>query len=79
MLAGGSESSSTREDTYHIEDYPDHQTAARANSNILTIAHVADGYLEAVAAWTWVMVDLEGRIEGHILYLDFIVVRHLDV
>lgn len=54
-----------------------HQTTAWTDSNIFAVAQVADGDLETVTAWTWVVVDLESGVVGHVFDFDLVVVRHL--
>jgi len=71
-------------ETYQVKDNTNHQTAARAHSDLLAIAQIIDANLEAVAAWARVRIDLHGRVEGHVFDLDLIVdveafVRHFVV
>lgn len=62
-----------RREVASIENHTNLQAAARADSNLIAISQVFNEYLEAIATWAWIVVDLEGRIEGHIFYLDLIV------
>lgn len=67
--------------SYMVKNHPDHQTAARTDSDVLAIAEVGDGNLEPIATRTRVVIDLEVGIEGHIFDLDLVVngdviVRH---
>jgi hypothetical protein len=50
-----------------FKDYADLKTAAGTHSNLLAVAQVVNCDLEAVAAGAWVVVDLENRIEDHVL------------
>lgn len=69
----GSSTNTYRSCTYQIKDNPDHQTATWTHADILSVAQIVDGDLEAVAAWTGEMVDLHRRIEGHVFDFDLIV------
>ena len=61
----------------HLIKYDfNHKRAARTDGNVLTIAQIINGNLEAVAARAWVMVDLESIVKGQILDLDFVVDGH---
>jgi hypothetical protein len=59
--------------TYEIENHPDHEAAAGANSNVLLVPQIVEHDLESVAAGARVVVHLERFVEGHIFDLDLIV------
>jgi hypothetical protein len=59
--------------SYRVEDDAYHQTTAGAARNVFSVAHVIDGNLEAVATWTWVVVDLQSLIVETVFDLDFVV------
>lgn len=66
---------------YLVKNDPDHQTAARTDSDVLAVAEVGDGNLEPIATRTRVVIYLQVGIEGHIFDLDLVVngdvlVRH---
>lgn len=65
--------------TYRVEYDPDHQAAAWTARNVLAVAHVCDGNLEAVTAGTGMVVDLERLIIKAIFDLDFVVQIELFV
>ena len=76
--------SSSKTETHLIKNHPNHQATARTHRDIFPIAEVIDRNLKPVAARTRVMVDLDGRIEGHIFNLDLIIdgegfVGHFDI
>lgn len=59
--------------TYHLKDNPDHQTAAWTDGDVFFVSQVGQGDFEAVATRARVVVDLESRVEGHVLDFDLIV------
>jgi hypothetical protein len=59
--------------TYGVEYYAYHQAAAGAARNVLAVAHVGDGDLEAVAAGARVVIDLERLIVEAVFDLDLVV------
>lgn len=61
--------------TYQIKNNSDHQTAAWAHANILSVAQIVDGDLETVAAWAGEMVDLHRGVEGHVFDFNLVVDR----
>lgn len=50
-----------------LEDDANLQTTAWADGNLLAVAQVVHRYLETIATRTWVVVDLEGGVPGHVL------------
>jgi hypothetical protein len=62
-----------RSSTDLVEYDADHQAAAGAARNVFAVAHVGNGNLEAVAARTRVVVDLQRRIVEAVLDLDLVV------
>jgi len=56
-----------------IKDYPDLETTAWTDSYFLPITKIVDCDLETITTRTWIMIDLQIRIEGHIFDLDLIV------
>lgn len=62
--------------TYQVKDHSDHETAARADSNILLIQQVFECDLKLVAARTRELVNSHGLIKDHILDLDLVVDRN---
>lgn len=59
--------------THLIENNPNHQTTARTHGDFLPVSKIVDCNLEAVATWTWVVVDLDVGVEGHVFDFDFVV------
>jgi hypothetical protein len=56
-----------------IEDDSDHETATRADRDVLAIPEICDVDLETVATWTGVVVDLQCLVECHILNFNLII------
>lgn len=50
-----------------VKDNPDLKTTTGTHCNLLAVAQVFDVDLEAIAAWTWVVVRLERLVVGHVL------------
>lgn len=62
--------------THDLVNDLDHQAAARTDGNVLAVAQVRDADFKLVAAGTWIVVDLQGRGEGHVFDLDLVVDGH---
>ncbi|CAG7962831.1 unnamed protein product, partial [Penicillium nalgiovense] len=45
----------------------------RAHGDLFAVAQIVDRDLEAVATWAGICVDLNIRVEGHVLDLDLVV------
>jgi hypothetical protein len=60
---------------YQVENDANHQAAAGAYGNVAAVAEVIESDLEAVAAGTRVVIDLEVIVKGHILDFDLVVDR----
>jgi len=57
----------------HFENDLDHQTAARTDANILSIAQVVQRDFKAVAAGAGIVVYLESFVKSHVLDLNLVV------
>lgn len=60
---------------YLVIDDLDHEAAAGAYTDILTVSQVTEGDLESVAARAGVVVELQRFVIRHVFDFDLIVVR----
>lgn len=63
---------------YRLKYDLNHQTAAGADCCVFAIPEVLQRNLESVAAWTWIVIDLHGRVEGHVFNLNLVVKGHFE-
>ena len=64
---------------YRVKYNPNHETAARTPRNVLAVAHVINGNLEAVAAGAGVVVYLQGLVIEAVLDFHLVVQVHFFV
>ena len=66
--------------TNHVEDDTNHQATTWTYRDLLTISQIVDSNLESIATWAREVIDLQGRVEGHIFDFDFIIdiLRHIE-
>jgi hypothetical protein len=63
-------------ETHHLKNDANHQRAAGADGDFFAVAQVCNADFKAIAAWAREMVDLQGRVEGHVLDFDLVVDGH---
>lgn len=56
-----------------IKDDSNHQAAAGTHGNVLLVAQVVEGDLEAIAARARIVIDLESFVKCHVFDLDLVV------
>ena len=62
-----------KENPHQVKNYPDLETTAGTDSYFLPVTKIGDCDLKPIATRTWIMIDLQIRIEGHIFNLDLVV------